>query len=92
MSPDAKALTPQQQLERLETVARAVADEIRPMFDAAGAGFAVLGFDFAEGGWATYASNAKREDMVKALREMADHLEANTDIPPAVAGRDPEAG
>ena len=44
-------------------------------------GFAVLVFPFGEGGQvAHYISNARREDMIKALREKADILEAGLDI------------
>ena len=35
-----------------------------------------------EGGWATYVSNANRQDMISALREMANNLELEADIPP----------
>lgn len=45
-------------------------------------GFAVLVFPFGEAGrTAHYISNARREDMIKALREKADTLEAKRDIP-----------
>ncbi len=47
-------------------------------------GFAILVFPFisdpAEKA-AHYISNAKREDIIKALREKADVLEAGMDIP-----------
>ena len=38
-------------------------------------GFALLIFDFGPGGYMTWASNASRPDMVRALREMATTLE-----------------
>jgi hypothetical protein len=44
-------------------------------------GFAILLFRF-DGDEATYGSNAERADMVKALRECADRLEARADSPP----------
>ena len=45
-------------------------------------GFVVLVFPFGEAGRAAhYISNARREDMIKALREKADTLEAGQDIP-----------
>ena len=48
-------------------------------------GFALIVFEFGEGNKAgDYISNGNREDMIKALRETADRLEANEDIPPAV--------
>ncbi len=37
--------------------------------------FAVMMFTRGEGGWSSYASNAQPEDMIDALREMADSLE-----------------
>lgn len=76
------------ELRQLEAVARAVGRQVGPAFARAGALFAVLGFIPGEGGWATYTSNADRESMVKALREMADHLEARADAP-ALDGRSP---
>ena len=38
-------------------------------------GFAVLVFEFNKPGIANYASNAKREEIIAALREAADRLE-----------------
>ena len=43
-----------------------------------GTGFAVMLFRF-DGSELTYGSNAKREDMIKALREQANQLEARQD-------------
>ena len=77
-------------LEQLEEAARVVARAVGPAFDSVGAGFAVLGFTFGEGGWSTYVSNSERDCMVKALRETADHLEANLDMPP-IGPDEPEA-
>jgi hypothetical protein len=45
-------------------------------------GWALLVFDFYQPGISNYISNAKRADMIKALREAADRLEKNQDIPP----------
>ena len=49
-------------------------------------GFALLTFDFGDDGpkYGGYISNAQRPDMIKALREAADVLEAGQDIPAAV--------
>ena len=44
-------------------------------------GFALLVFDFGAPGTGNYISNANREDMIKSLRETADRLEKNQDIP-----------
>jgi len=46
-------------------------------------GFALIVFDFNKPGISNYVSNAKREDMVVALRETADRIEKNQDIPKA---------
>lgn len=42
-------------------------------------GFMLMVFDFGEGGFLSYVSNAQRADMVKVLREQADRLEAKMD-------------
>ena len=72
----------EEDLRNLEQAARLVAQRIGPVFDQAGAGFALLGFSFGDGGWSTYISNAERTDMIRAFREMADHLEKGLDMPP----------
>jgi hypothetical protein len=38
-------------------------------------GFCLMMFTFGEGGWATYLSNAEREDMVEAIRELLGNIE-----------------
>lgn len=45
-------------------------------------GWALLVFDFHESGIANYISNANRQDMIKLLRETADRIENNEEIPP----------
>ena len=45
-----------------------------------GTGFALLLFRF-DGPEATYGANAKRPEMIQALRECADRLEARQDRP-----------
>lgn len=59
---------------------------IGPAFGQAGAGFVLLGFTFGEGGFSTYLSNGCRSDVVRLLRETADRLEANEDMPPIRPG------
>lgn len=44
--------------------------------------FALVTFTAGEGGYAGYVSNGHRADMIKALRECADILEAKADMPP----------
>lgn len=46
-------------------------------------GFMVLLFELGRPGISNYISNASRADMITALRETADRLEQNQDIPPA---------
>lgn len=43
-----------------------------------GTGLVVLAFDFGGKGHMSYISNAKREDMIPALRDQADRLEMGT--------------
>lgn len=48
-------------------------------------GFALLIFDFDNpSGIGNYISNAKREQMVKVLKETAMRLELEQDIPPTI--------
>jgi len=49
--------------------------------DFPGLGFALIVFEHYKPGISNYISNSNREDMVKALRETADRLEKNQDIP-----------
>lgn len=44
-------------------------------------GFALVVFPFGAGGVGDYISNGSREDIIKAIRETADRLEANEFIP-----------
>lgn len=66
------------EIEELELVASEIARRIGGgLEDAYGkhkVGFALLVFDFGEGGSMTWVSNANREDMVAALREMFEKL------------------
>lgn len=41
-----------------------------------GTGIALLAFDFGKEGQMSWISNGQREDMIKALREMANRLES----------------
>jgi hypothetical protein len=41
--------------------------------------FALTMFTEGEEGWATYCSNAEREDMIKALEEMVENLKKGLD-------------
>lgn len=44
-------------------------------------GWALLTFDLGAGGNMTYCSNGKRSHMIRALRELADHLEVQDGAP-----------
>ena len=50
-------------------------------------GFCVMLYEWHEPGVANYVSNSKREDMIHALRELADVLENNEDMPPTIGGK-----
>lgn len=72
----------QQQIEEaLRHIAGAIEYTINHEFGKMG--FALLVFDFHKPGISNYISNAKRSDMITTLRETADRLEKNQDIPPA---------
>lgn len=64
--------------EKMREAGRAI-ESIMPK----GLGFALVVFDFKNPGIGNYISNAQRPDMVKSLRETANRLENNEDIPPA---------
>lgn len=59
----------------LEATARAIGRTIKDGLPE-GVGFAVLVFDLGSGGTMTYLSNAQRDDMVRALRELIGRLDA----------------
>lgn len=45
-----------------------------------GLGFTLLVFEFHQPGISNYIANARRADMIKALRETANRLEQNQDF------------
>lgn len=63
----------------IERILRDLAAGIEQIFP--GMGFAVIMFDFGAPGVSNYISNAQRSDMITALRETADRIESNQDIP-----------
>lgn len=73
-------------LQAMEAKTREIARVIGPAFDQFGALFALLTFTEGAGGFASYVSNADRDDMIRALREMADKLERGEDMPPIRPG------
>jgi hypothetical protein len=49
-----------------------------------GMGFALLIFEFNKPGLSNYISNAQRENVIGALKEAAERLEKNQDIPAVI--------
>lgn len=62
--------------QELERQCREIAEAIQHLMPP-GAGFALLLFDMGEEGNMAYVSDARREDMLKALRELLQVLGAN---------------
>jgi len=60
--------------KRMNELARAIDTEI-PL----GTGFVLLMFDFGEGGFMNYISNAQRDAMIPALKELISMLEHKPD-------------
>lgn len=73
-------------LAKIEAAARGIGQIIGPAFDEHGALFALLVFTEGPSGFTSYISNARRVDLILALREMADKLEAGQDMPPIRPG------
>lgn len=70
--------------ETIRGLATAI-DEILETESGRHMGFALLVFDFDNPlGIGDYISNAKREQMIKVLKEMAMRLELKQDIPPTI--------
>jgi hypothetical protein len=64
---------PSERLKRIEASARGIADVLGRNLPP-GWGFGLMFFEF-KGPESTWISNCNRQDMVKALRELADRLE-----------------
>lgn len=67
-------MTTQREQKEVEAIARDIAKHIADALPH-GLGFAFLVFDFGEGGTLAYMSNAKRDDMLRALHELIGNLE-----------------
>jgi hypothetical protein len=65
-------------LKKLEEVCRDIGKTIGTAIDnnfgPFKVGFALMVFDFGEGGHMTYVSNGQRQEMVRALQELLDHI------------------
>ena len=67
--------------DEVEALARAL-DAIIPEYtDGERKGFALLVFDFGDGGNMQYCSNARREDMIAALRELLGKWASDGSVP-----------
>lgn len=64
--------------ETLRHIAGAINSTIKSEFGEMG--FALLVFHFNAPGISHYISNARREDMIEAMREAADRIESKKDI------------
>ncbi len=72
----------QQQIEAgLQDIAAVVQHAINLVFGKMG--WALIVFEFGAPCIGNYISNAQRKEMIETLRETADRLERNQDIPPA---------
>jgi hypothetical protein len=60
----------------MRMLAKQIDDEMRDASSGPPVGFAILVFDFGEGGFCAHASNAQRPDLIKLFREHAARLEA----------------
>ena len=65
--------------ELLVYLGKVIQDVINEFFPKAG--FALFLFKFYEGGRTNYISNAERESMIKALKEIVEGLERDQDFP-----------
>lgn len=68
---------PSPKLLELEAKARAIGRIIGGACPP-GVGFSLQLFDFGDSGFCTYISNAQRDDMIKAMKELIGKLEAST--------------
>ena len=67
----------------LRELAEILADVLEDIYNKR-MGFGLVVFEFHKVGVGDYVSNAERNDMIKALQELAERLEKNEVIPPAI--------
>ena len=72
-------MTEIEKMQKTKEIMKQAADELSEKFK--GLGFVLIVFEFYKPGISNYISNAKREDMIKALRESANMLERKQDFP-----------
>lgn len=74
---------PTEEEELMENVAKEVNGMLYGVFGKM-MGFFLVAFDFDTSKYASYVSNGRRKDIIKALREAADILEQKNDVPPTI--------
>jgi len=67
-------VTTQRDQKEVEAIARKIGKDLGAVVPD-GIGFAFLLFDLGHGGTMAYICNARRSDMIKALRELIGNLE-----------------
>ena len=72
-------MTEIEKMQKTKEIIISAADELSEKFK--GLGFVLIVFEFYKPGLSNYISNAKREDMIIALRKSADILENRQDFP-----------
>lgn len=73
---------PLKELEKTcREIGHIIGDVANKGYDGKKVGFALLMFDFGEGGNMTYTSNAEREDMIKAMKELIANITLHLDSP-----------
>jgi coenzyme F420-reducing hydrogenase alpha subunit len=60
---------------------RNIADTIKERIGDKTIGFALVTFDFGEGGITNYISNAKRDDMMKYFEELLNKWQSENELP-----------
>jgi sugar phosphate isomerase/epimerase len=61
--------------ETARSIGGAIGRKLDEVYGPKQVGFCLITFHFWEGGFSTYVSNAQPEDMIAALRELADKRE-----------------
>ncbi len=84
-------MSARQKYRQTEGMLQQVAAGLRKIFPD-GIEFALVVFTSGDSKYSGYVSSAEREGMIKALRECADNLELNFDVPPGepIPGLDSE--
>mgnify|MGYP001814238329 CR=1 FL=1 len=70
---EVKPLTVEEIEELVNTIANSTDERVPD-----GVGFAVMLFEFGKGGHMAYASNGRRQDMIRALQELLGKLQSSS--------------